>query len=126
MCSRDWKVTNSNGTVSKVIRTYVMEQNSMRSELFLLVYHPKVVQQPKTELVWHAGTRMVGRTYLPLIFQPGSALSSFSAISSPFGPKPTTTSLLMVLRLAILGAPAELAIGPIAMSNGVLAGAAQS
>jgi len=65
-------------------------------------------------------------TYFPLIFQPGSSLSSLSAISSPWSPRPTTTSLLIVLKLAITGAPEELAMGPIAASNGVLAGAAQS
>ena len=65
-------------------------------------------------------------TYFPLIFQPGSSLSSLSAISSPLSPRPTTTSLLIVLKLATTGAPEELAMGPIAVSNGVLAGAAQS
>lgn len=64
-----------------------------------------------------------GLTYFPLIFQPGSSLSSFSAISSPLSPSPTTTSLLTVLNEQILGAPAALAIGPIATGNGVLAGA---
>jgi hypothetical protein len=39
---------------------------------------------------------------------------------------PTTTSLLIVLREHILGAPALLAMGPIASLKGVLAGAAQS
>lgn len=64
--------------------------------------------------------------YFPLIFQPGSSLSNRSAMASPLSPSPTTTSLLIVRRLQIFGAPAALAIGPIEMSNGMLAGAAQS
>jgi len=49
-----------------------------------------------------------------------------SATSSPLSPSPTTTSLLIVLRLQTFGAPEALAIGPMATSKGVLAGAAQS
>ena len=67
-----------------------------------------------------------GRTYLPLIFQPSSSLSRRSASSSPSGPRPTTTSLLMVRILQIFGAPAAEAMGPIAISNSVEGGAAQS
>src|SRR5258706_7361763 len=62
--------------------------------------------------------------YFPEIFHPGSFSSNSSAIL--FSWNPTTTSLLIVLKLATGGAPAKLAIGPIATSNGVAAGAAQS
>ena len=72
------------------------------------------------------GGKLRGLTYFPLIFHPGSSLSNLSAISSPLSPSPTTTSLLTVLNEQILGAPAALAIGPIATGNGVLAGAWQS
>lgn len=65
-------------------------------------------------------------TYFPLIFQPGSSLSSFSASSSPSGPRPTTTSLLIVRMLQTRGAPAADAMGPIATSKSVEGGAAQS
>ena len=98
---------------------------SKQSGLFLQADLRKEVQRPDIRLTF-VHTMDGGLTYFPLIFHPGSALSRRSAVSSPSGPRPTTTSLLMVLKLAITGAPAELAIGPIATSNGVLAGAAQS
>ena len=65
-------------------------------------------------------------TYFPLIFHPGSSASNLFAVSSPLSPSPTTTSLLIVLSEHIFGAPTLLAMGPIATSNGVLAGAVQS
>lgn len=82
----------------------------------------------KKNNVFHVPPRQLESelTYFPLIFHPGSASSNCSATSSPSSPNPTTTSLLIVLKLATLGAPAELAMGPMATSNGVLAGAAQS
>ena len=68
----------------------------------------------------------ISLTYFPLIFQPGSLLSSCSEISFPPSPRPTTTSLFTVRILQIFGAPDADAIGPMASANEVLAGAAQS
>ena len=88
---------------------------------------PRKELQPEEELsdtVHYDKSNISKRTYFPLIFHPGSSLSSLSAISL-LG-SPTTTSLLTVRREQTLGAPGALAIGPMASSNGVAAGAAQS
>src|ERR1700731_3475666 len=59
----------------------------------------------KTSLSRKATEIAAAHTYFPLAFQPGSALSNVPAISLPWSPSPTTTSLLIVLKLHTLGAP---------------------
>jgi hypothetical protein len=100
----------------------------MRIGLSLPACHRREEQRPVQSKFVSDGLLVMGATqrltYLPLIFQPGSSLSSFSANASLSSP--TTTSLLIVRSEHTFGAPAALAIGPIATSKGVDAGAAQS